>query len=289
MKGSVPFLRILAVSMFLQMASGPALADTDLHEGTHTSVGATATLRESRYQVSGSADFSLVPAPGGLKLNGSQVMVKAGIASTGVRPDLDAARAQLLRWGHLRAIGVERDRFQASPFSFELGALLLPFYAKGKVGDRNWAIAHAGAGIGYKAVTEALGGQVDVKGAAATLSCRIDTQSEITDRLQLRAFGEVLYTALVGGGSGQSGAAFKHQLQASGGVGLWYDLSSEDPYRLVPRTHPATGVKTFRKIANEGKRYRLGLVDIQGFMRPMDTLTKTQAGITIQSGMAVDF
>ncbi len=277
------------MTLFALLLTFPALADDDLHEGQRVSTGVST---QNEVVMDAKADFRLIKAPGSkMTLNGSQLAVKAGFG-TEKGLHLDAARAQLLRWSHLRVLGIEADREAGSPVSVEIGGFFLPLRLAGTTGGRDWVLAHAGASLGYRWLDEDFDAEEEGHGAYATVQCRLDENVHLTDRLSVRAFQEILYTGWGGvtSDSRESGRPeYRHALEVNGGVGLYLDITGSEPVRLVPRTDPRTGEKTYRRLENPGRRLRWQIVEISGSLHLVDTMSVFDGAATAKTGMSYDF
>ncbi len=292
----------VAVGAFALCAAGPARAFDTIREREAALIGArsddTATLRAK-------ADLAILPYPGGEDVWGGRIdatRLEVGL----VRPlglgkgggaidekptlqNLERARAQFIRWPHLHAAGVERDLRLGTTIGGEAFGAYLPYVLHGITGSPSWGIATAGANLGYRYVRKDDLAKQDGHVGASTLTLRVDDQSTLGARWQLRTFFDLSYTVCVGKFEGQSTVGFAHALVGSAGMALVVDVSSGPVTRLVPRTDPETGVVTYRTAVNEGSRLRIALFDVALETRPFDTLTTIGPTVHGQAGIIHDF
>ena len=135
-------------------------------------------------------------------------------------------------------------------------------------------------------VERGLWSEQDACGGYGTASLRFDQNFQLTDRLSIREYQEILATALLGGVEGKAGALGSVAVNA--GAGVYLDVSSGDPVRRVRRT-TVTGEKTEREEVNPGPRVRWMILDASGRYSFVDSLTDTRAIGVIKTGMSYDF
>lgn len=277
-----------AALVAISAAPSPARADETLHEGARVRAGAQITPAETRLQVGAKADLAVIPVPGAKLLSGTQISAVAGTDTKGGKVDLDKGQVLLLRWPHLDGPGLSRDRTQGSPWSVELGAVRLPFLLGGDTGSPNYAFVEVGASGAVRRRTEAFGARTDMTAMAVAATCQIEAQAEIVPRLKLQGFAQAS-AAIESTFSEHEGKYGRTQLELRGGARINVDLGSTAPYRTVIRTHPTTGEKTQRRIMDEGKRFHLTVLDIEGLARPLDQLSRTPAGLRLTVGLGSEF
>lgn len=280
-------LAIVAISIFifLENPSVGAGVSEILHEGSSASIGIDTA---GRGQFNFSTDLALIPIPGGGVLNGTRLELRAGTGGAQKDSNIDYARVGLLNWPHLHLLGLERDRDFGAPLKLELGGLYVPAVIEGHAGNPNWAIFHFGGSLDYTWISRQLGGVFDGSGPEVVGECRIDTQNQLVDRLQLRTVLDVAYRAMLATRR-NSGTIIKHALSASGKVGLYYDLTPTEPFRIVTRTNPASGKKTTRKITNEGRRFRLMIMELSGTYAPVNSMSLFNGIGVVRTGVDYAF
>lgn len=286
----------VAAAGVLLAAPRAALAFDTIHEGEAALVGArsdeTATLRAK-------VDLAIFPYPGGVEIWGGRInatRVEVGLARSWDPRDTDVtlqaverARMQVVRWPHLHALGVERDLRLGTAIGGEAFGFYLPYVLHGTTGAATWGIATAGANLGYRFVRREDRARQDGHVGASTMTLRVDDQSTIGGRFQLRTYFDLSYTVVVGKFDGQRTLGFAHALVGSAGMALVVDVSGGEATRLVPKTDPGTGVVAYRTAVNEGSRLRIALFDVALEARPFDTLTNLGPVVHGQAGIIHDF
>ena len=184
---------------------------------------------------------------------------------------------------------LERDMRLGTTVGAEAFGAYLPYVLHGITGSPSWGIATAGANLGYRYLRRDDLAKQDGHVGASTLTLRVDDQSTLGARWQLRTFFDLSYTVCVGRFEGQSTVGFAHALVGSAGMALVVDVSAGPATRLVPRTDPETGVVTYRTAVNEGSRLRIALFDVTLETRPFDTLTTIGPTVHGQAGIIHDF
>lgn len=300
-------LKLVLCWMFLAgvVAATPVLADEradSLHEGYQAEAGVRADrLKEGAVQPQGivalSGDFSLVPIPGGGRLNGTHLELELSSDLTGGASGVRRAQVALLNWSHLRVLNLEHNRDENTLLAVEALGVRVPFVLAGDyLAAGNYSIGHAGLGLGYQwqegeqagQQASVLGQEPDFHAGSVELVCRLDHQRAVTDRLALRSYQEASYLALMGEGSEGTFEA-RDRLRLEGGVSLHYDLTERAPYRLVKRTHPATGEVSTIRVDDEGMRLRWKLLDVRGQLDLTDDLDRRTAGVIVTSGIGGEF
>lgn len=239
-----------------------------------------------RHRLTSTLDIEVIPLPGGGRLNGTHLMVAAGVDDAFQDLDLDRGRLQLLRWSHLRSLAVYRDRDRGAPLGLELGGLSMPFALAGKKESRNWWIAHVGLDAGFAwydrefdAVDNGMGANLDVGG-------RLDEQVDLWwPRLSVRAWQAASYRLLVGQFNEATALRATHEVRLEGGLGIYLDITAEPLFRDVPRTDPASGEVTYRRSVNQGKRWRWMIANISGHWHPIGDYTGRPHQWTVATGL----
>jgi hypothetical protein len=278
-----PVMRTLAWPLILLLGSALSAsrvnAEDALHEGKSAAVGASTT---GRAFVAADADFTLPwTDSNGIWDHASHAGLKLG----GPHLGLDGARLQLLDLPHLRLLGIDRDLDAGRALGVRLGGASLPMRLAGENLARSWVIGRVGVDAGYVMTREGFGGRRDGHLAEAAVSCRLDEQVEVIDRVHVKAFQEASYAAYLGSMSGGRAVDLAHELTLKGGASLSLDVSAGAPVRKIPRTDPVTGEVTYQTRVQPGQRFKVRLLDLQGEWRPVNDISKTRQAATLQTGM----
>jgi hypothetical protein len=288
--------------IFLALGPSGAFADdrTDsLHEGYQIEAGARANrFKDGTIKPEGmialTGDFALVPIPGGGRLNGTHLELELSSDLTRGGSGVDRAQVALLNWSHLKILNLEHNRDENTLLAVEAVGVRVPFVLAGDyLAAGNYSIGHAGFGIGYQwqeaeQSASALGQKPDFHAGSVELVCRLDHQRAVTDRWALRSYQEASYLALLGQGA-DGGFEGRDRLRLGGGVSVHYDITEQAPYRLVKRTHPATGEISTIRVEDEGMRLRWKLLDVRGQLDISDDLDRQTAGFVVTSGIGGEF
>jgi hypothetical protein len=177
----------------------------------------------------------------------------------------------------------------------------IPFVFDGNFLDgSSYSIGHVGASIGYQWLDPAmsagegpgLGEKRDIHAGAIDLVCRFDHQRELSDRLNLRAYQEITYLALLGAESEDGeGRRFEYadRLRFEAGASLLLDLEDRPQVRWVERTHPGTGEVSRLRVGDEGMRLKWRLIDVAGAYDLIDHQDDRKGSITLLTGLAGEF
>lgn len=272
----------------LLLVSTPALGDDTLHDGQVGSVG----IRTDRSVVTQlRSDLAIFPFPGGPDvwggpINATRVDVTLTGSADGVR--FEQGRAQFIRWPHLHVLGIERDTTRGTAVGAELAGFYLPAALWGNIGARQWAIATVGADLGYRHQLTRAGAQRAGHLGYMTASGQVEIQHQLGERVELRGFGEVAYTFAAGQLEGP-GQAWEQLFELAGGIGLYWDINFCSPTRRVPRTDPATGEVTYRTVANEGRRWRVIVLDVGAAVRPFDSISTGHPMAIFKTGLSHEY
>ena len=263
-----------------------AQADEPLQEGFTITAGSGS---HDRHRLESSLDIKVIPLPGGGRLNGTHLMVGVGSDYGFESFDLDRGRIQLLRWSHLRTLGVYRERDQGIPLGLELGGVSIPMAFVGKKESRNWIIGHLGLDGGFAWYRQDFDAAEDGMGANVDVTFRLDQQVDIFDRLSLRSWQQAGYRLVVGQFGGRSGLEVQNQFVVSGALGLYLDITRQPLFREIPRTNPATGEVTYRRSVNQGKRWRWMIARASGHWHPVGDHTGLPHLLYVATGFERSF
>jgi hypothetical protein len=274
-----------------------------LHEGNRLELGVRGvggymgSLEHSLY-LGVSGDLSVLPIPGGGRLNGSHYELELAVPQGAESVRVDRLHLQALRWSHLRALGVEYDRNEGTQLAIEALGVRIPFVLAGDYLDAgSYSIGHAGASLGYQWQKATLGASTltslgEIHAASAEVICRVDHQIEISPRWALRSYQEASYLYLLGQESApdvQERLASGGRLRIQGGVGLHADITRQAPFREVRRTHPATGEVSTVRVRDEGLRILVNVLDIRGGLDLLDAVDERDRFYTVTFGLAGEF
>ncbi len=294
-----------ALLMLQVFAVTGAFADerTDsLHEGYQLEAGMRAErLKNGATRADGvfalTGDFALVPIPGGGRLNGTHLELELSPDLSGTGSGVRRAQVALLNWSHLKVLNLEHDRDENTLLAVEALGVRVPFVLAGDyLAAGNYSIGHAGFGLGYQwqegeqtgQTASVLGQQPDFHAGSVELVCRLDHQRTVADRWTVRAYQEASYLALMGEGSEGTFEA-RDRLRLEGGASIHYDMTERAPYRLVKRTHPATGEVSTIRVDDEGLRIRWKLLDVRGQLDLTDDLDRSTSSVIVTSGIGGEF
>jgi hypothetical protein len=259
-----------------------ASADEPLHEGFMVRAG---TGTQGRNRLESSVDINLLPLPGGGRLNGTHIALSLGTDNAFDSVGLDRAYVALLRWPHMRLLGVKRNLDEGLPLGVELGGLSMPLALVGKKESRNWIIAHIGFDGNFNWYRERFTAVEDAMGLGLSLHARLDEQVDIFERLSLRAWQKACYSAIFGLFGDTPGLGVRQQVMLHGALGLYLDITREPLYRLIPRTDPVTGEVTYRKSVNQGPRWRWMIVNASGHWQPLGYVTGRDKLLFLTTGI----
>jgi len=271
----------------LALSGGVAHADDLLHEGQAVDIGARS---DHSLITQLASDLAIFPFPGGPSVWGAPInatRVELTLATTTQGVGFEAGRAEFIRWPHLHVLGVERDTRAGCAFGTEVLGLYLPLW--GDIGSREWSIFTIGADTGYRHQLTHAGARHAGDLGYTTATVELAIQHQVSDRTQLRSFAEGTYTLGVGKLEHVAGAAAEQLVELSAGLSLFYDLTDEPPVRHVPRTDPGTGEVTYTTLVNEGKRWRLIVLEISGAYRPFDSISTAPAVAMINTGLRHEY
>jgi hypothetical protein len=283
--------RLFTPALFVTvgLASATAYGDDTLHEGHAATVG---VRTDGTLVTQLKADLAIFPYPGGPDVWGGPINATRLDLTLATQVDgvhFEQGRAQFIRWPHLHVLGLERDTRAGVAFGAEVFGLYVPVRLWGNIGARSWAIATTGADVGYRRQLAHSGARHDGHVGYSTTVVQVEAQHTVGERVQLRSFAEVMYTFAAGQIDGDHVSAMEHFLELGGGVGLYYDLTARPPIRRVPRTDPATGEVTYTTVANEGKRWRVIVLDISGMVRPFDTISTAHGAVIFKTGLSHEY
>jgi hypothetical protein len=277
------------VAAMLALWAVPAYGD-DLHEGHTGSLGARTDMSTVLQLKS---DVGIFPYPGGPNVWGGSINATrfdlALALSEDQEPSFEQGRVQFIRWPHLHVLGIERDTRSGVNIGVEAIGGYFPVRVWGNIGARDWAIATFGTNVGYRRQLAHAGAQHRGHVGYTTPTIHLEIQQHLGERVQLRSFAEVAYTAAVGQLVGAS-HPFEHLLELAAGIGLYYDVTEHPPLRKVPRTDPASGEVSYTTVANAGRRWRIILIDVSGWTRPIDSIsTASLAAATFRTGLSREY
>lgn len=271
----------MAIVLALALLPATAFADEPLHEGFMVRAGSGT---QGRHRLESSVDINLLPLPGGGRLNGTHISLSLGTDNNFDAVGLDRAYLALLRWPHMRLLGVQRNLDEGMPLGIELGGLSMPLSLVGKKESRNWIIAHLGFDGDFNWYRTNFGAVEDAMGLGLSLHARLDQQVDIFDRLSLRAWQKACYSAIFGGFGTTPGIGVRHQVMLRGALGLYLDITREPLYRQIPRTDPVTGEVTYRKSVNQGPRWRWMIINASGHWQPIGYVTGRDRLLFVTTG-----
>jgi hypothetical protein len=285
----VGFLASSAIAMSARTAS----ADDALYEGE----AAFASVRsDQRLLFSAKTDLAVVPFPDrdiwNGRMNATRVEAALGMNFHARDVGLDQARVQLVRWPHLRVLGVERDRTLGTSIGVEALALYVPFRLTGSLADQHWALLTVGASLGYRHLAQSFEAQSSGDVGFATPSVEVVGQSSIDPRLSVRFSTGASYLAAIGSLETTRGRAprFAHTAPITSAVALAYDVTSSPRLRAVRRTDVATGEVQYVQAVNEGRRLRLLPLSVVCQVRPFDSLTTLASSLLlVQLGATYEY
>ncbi len=281
----------LTLAAILLVASTVRAESDRLHEGETASVGhRTDGASLARAKV----DLAIFPYPGGGEMWGGPINATRAEATFLRRKDgsFDAEEARLafIRWPHLHVLALERDVRLGTTAGVELAGLYLPYVTRGHAGADRWAIAHVGAGAGYRWLRKVDRAREDGHMGSVTVDARLDDQAPVgSGPLSVRGSFDLAYTFALGKIEDQTTLAFAHALVLDTRAGLYVDLGPGAPTRTVARTDPTTGAVTYRRHANEGQRWRALVCGLSLELRPFDTLSTSTPVAAVEVGMSHEF
>ncbi len=270
-------------------AAHVARGDDLLHDGEAVAIGAR-TDRNLVAQLK--SDLAIFPYPGGSSLWGGPInatRVDLTLTTSREGTALEEGRAEFIRWPHLHLLGIERDTRSGEAFGGELVGVYLPVPLWGDIGAREWSIFTIGADLGYRHQLTHAGARHAGNLGATTATMQLAIQHQLTDRMQLRSCAEATYTLGVGALDDVAGTSAEQLVELSGGLGLYYDITSDAPIRRVPRTDPATAVVTYTSVVNEGKRWRWVVAELDGSFRPFDSISTARAVAMLNTGIRHEY
>ena len=272
----------VASTLGLGLSARQARAEEPLHEGFMIRVGAGT---QGRNRVESSVDVNLLPLPGGGRLNGTHIAVGVGTNRAFEAIALDRAHLVLLRWPHARLLGVRRDWDQGMPVDIELGGLSMPLALVGKKESRNWIIGHLGIDGDFGWYRTRFNAREDATALGLTLGGRLDEQVDLLERLSVRAWQTVEYSALFGQFGAGAGLGARQQLILRGAAGLYLDITPTPLYREVRRTDPITGEVSYRRSVNQGFRWRWMIARAMIHWQPLGYVTGLERFLFVSTGV----
>lgn len=266
-----------------------ASGDDTYHEGQAVLVGGRT---DSSLVTALKADLAIFPFPGGPSVWGGPINATRADLTLTTNADglhFEAGRIQFIRWPHLHVLSVERDTRVGNAIGSELVGFYVPVPLWGEIGAREWSIVTIGADLGYRHQLTHAGARHagDLGSTSATL--QLVLQHQFSERTQLRSFAEAGYTLGVGKLDGVAGASAEQLVDLSAGMSLYYDITHRSPTRRVPRTDPVTSEVTYTTVANEGKRWRVIVLEISGSFRPFDSISTAPAIAMISTGLSHEY